>query len=376
MSFDDGIITVIEALYATATDAGSWPAALSALTTLMDSEAATFWVLTASAGLVHPLFTCVNLDPAFVQDYLAQGADIDPTVRYLIAHPEQAIVHDALVITNADKDRHPYFDWQSQHSDMRFRLVGQVHVAPGVQAGVALHRSGRKCGFTPADLDRFTLMYRHLEQALRISVRLGSLGAMQQWNMELLDAQPSAIILLDTSRRVIYTNASADALRASGDGIVFSRTGLSLLDPREDAVFQGLITQAVAGDAGQLASRTRAMRAARPSGRRAFGILVTAVGRSYPALSLVRPAACVIVTDPEAHPTPPHDILCSVFGLTSAEAALAARLAAGDDLKSAADSLGITYGTARTRLAYIFQKTDTRRQGELIRLLLTTLGGV
>lgn len=119
--------------------------------------------------------------------------------------------------------------------------------------------------------------------------------------MELLNAQPSAITLLDTSRRVIYTNASADALRASADGIIFSRAGLSLLDPREDALFQSLITQAIAGDAGETASRTRAMRAARPSGRRAFGILVTAVGRSYSALSPVRPAACVIVTDPEAH---------------------------------------------------------------------------
>lgn len=147
MSFDEGVAKVIEALYATATDDGSWPAALSALTALMQSEAATFW------ATLHVR----ESDPAFVQDYLVQGAGIDPTVQYLIAHPEQAIVHDALVITDADKDRHPYYDWQSQHSDMRFRLVGQAHVAPGVQAGVALHRSRRKCGFAPADLDRFTL---------------------------------------------------------------------------------------------------------------------------------------------------------------------------------------------------------------------------
>jgi hypothetical protein len=34
--------------------------------------------------------------------------------------------------------------------------------------------------------------------------------------------------------------------------------------------------------------------------------------------------------------------------------------------------MGITYGTARARLAEIFQKTETRRQGQLITLLLTT----
>jgi DNA-binding CsgD family transcriptional regulator len=62
-----------------------------------------------------------------------------------------------------------------------------------------------------------------------------------------------------------------------------------------------------------------------------------------------------------------------VFGLSKAEAQLAALLAAGEELRSAAGQLRITYGTARTRLAQIFQKTDTRRQVELVRLLLTTL---
>lgn len=43
-------------------------------------------------------------------------------------------------------------------------------------------------------------------------------------------------------------------------------------------------------------------------------------------------------------------------------------------LRSAATKLGITYGTARARLAEIFQKTETRRQAELVRLLLSTGG--
>jgi hypothetical protein len=48
-------------------------------------------------------------------------------------------------------------------------------------------------------------------------------------------------------------------------------------------------------------------------------------------------------------------------------------LSRAPDLKSAAREIGVTYGTARARLAEIFQKTDTRRQGELINLVLTTL---
>ena len=76
--------------------------------------------------------------------------------------------------------------------------------------------------------------------------------------------------------------------------------------------------------------------------------------------------------DPEKRPASLHDQLRTAFGLTKAEAQLAALLADGEDLREAAGKLHITYGTARTRLAQIFQKTDTRRQAELVRLLLNT----
>jgi DNA-binding CsgD family transcriptional regulator len=63
--------------------------------------------------------------------------------------------------------------------------------------------------------------------------------------------------------------------------------------------------------------------------------------------------------------------LRALYGLTPAETRLAQRLAAGDELKAAAAQLGIGYGTARAQLAAIFRKTETKRQGELVRLLCT-----
>jgi DNA-binding CsgD family transcriptional regulator len=87
----------------------------------------------------------------------------------------------------------------------------------------------------------------------------------------------------------------------------------------------------------------------------------------------VRPALCVFISDPEANRLVPAGRLEAAFDLTAAEARLAALLAAGDDLRSAAAKLRITYGTARARLAQIFQKTETRRQAELVRLLLATV---
>jgi DNA-binding CsgD family transcriptional regulator len=163
---------------------------------------------------------------------------------------------------------------------------------------------------------------------------------------EFLDRSPAAVVLLDEHRRIVYANQRAAVLHARGDGISLSGGGVALTHKHDDSRLQDLIARALnAKGAGS------AMRVLRLAGKRPYGI----------------------VTDPDTKRALPPDRLQEVFGLTEAEGRLASLLAAGDDLKSAAQTLGITYGTARARLAEIFQKTDTCRQGELINLLLTTL---
>jgi DNA-binding CsgD family transcriptional regulator len=373
VSPDQRLFAVIEAIYDAAVDEARWPEALKQLSELTGSQAATFWVLDGSEQPRLPTFTYVNIDPAFVQEYLDRATPIDPWNQYLVAHPSQPVVHDGLVMTEREKDRHPYYDWQEQYSDLRFRLVGQVCPAPAVHAGVALHRRQKIGRYEPQDIDRFTVLHHHLARALTIGFRLGSLGAMRQCTTELLDRNPVAILLLDERKRIVYANRNAEALRSNGDGIRLCTDGLTLPRRQDNETLQCLIARAISPIASSGDSPGGVMRAPRPSGKRSYAILVTPVSRQYPALSSLRPAVCVIINDPDSQRPLPSYRLQTAFGLTKAEARLAALLAAGEDLRSAAEKLGITYGTARTRLAEIFQKTETRRQGELIKLLLTTL---
>jgi hypothetical protein len=133
----------------------------------------------------------VNFDPIH-QGYLKEDP-ARPDGQYLVRHPHQPIVHDALVMTEPEKDRHPYYDWQAGHSDIRFRLLGLVSPAPAIQAGVALHRTRKMGRYDSNDVDRFAALYGHLQRALTIGFRLGSLGTMQQCTTELLDRNPAGI---------------------------------------------------------------------------------------------------------------------------------------------------------------------------------------
>lgn len=68
---------------------------------------------------------------------------------------------------------------------------------------------------------------------------------------------------------------------------------------------------------------------------------------------------------------PPPAVLRALFGLTSAEARLAAKLAQGPSLDEIATEFGIHIETARNQLKSIFLKTDIHRQSELVRLVLS-----
>ena len=129
MSIDAHMLAVVESLYEAAMDETRWPDTLQQVSELTESQAATFWVLDGGGELQHPTFTFVNIDPAFVQAYLQMAAR-DPTVQYLVRHPHQSIVHDGLVISERDKDRSAYYDWQHRlvltHRQDHAKLQGLI----------------------------------------------------------------------------------------------------------------------------------------------------------------------------------------------------------------------------------------------------------
>ena len=76
------------------------------------------------------------------------------------------------------------------------------------------------------------------------------------------------------------------------------------------------------------------------------------------------------IIDPASTRLPSTGVLQDQFGFTPAEAALATDLLAGNDITASAAHRRISPHTARAHLRRLFEKTGTRRQAELMRLLL------
>ncbi len=182
-----------------------------------------------------------------------------------------------------------------------------------------------------------------------------------------LDALRHAIVLLDQDGRVLHTNAAGDALLAKGDGLGVMRGTLQAATPSFTTRLQAALAGAAGGNGTPV--RAAALRLPRPGDRRPLTVLVMPF-RTEAHWSLARqPAVLLCVTDPDAGSVPSGRRLAEMFGLTGAEAALAADLLAGGELREIAERRGRSITTIRTQLARLMAKTDVNRQSELLRML-------
>ena len=81
----------------------------------------------------------------------------------------------------------------------------------------------------------------------------------------------------------------------------------------------------------------------------------------------MNPAAIVLFSDPRAKRAVSEARLQSLFGLTSAEARLAAALVGGKGLAEYASTTGISINTAKTQMRQVFEKAGVNRQTDLVR---------
>jgi DNA-binding CsgD family transcriptional regulator len=188
---------------------------------------------------------------------------------------------------------------------------------------------------------------------------------------------PTALAVVTGSGKVLHANAAAKALLSRRDGISTERGVLTAPRPAEARALGAALGRAAAlADAG----------AWRPANAE-LSPSVALARRGGPPLSLVlfplRPSSALrheapwparvlaVFHDPAVVVRLDPGLIGTLYGLTPAEAALASALAGGTTLAEFAEARGCSEETARTHLKRVLDKTQTRRQAELVRVLVT-----
>jgi DNA-binding CsgD family transcriptional regulator len=264
--------------------------------------------------------------------------------------------------------------WELEHLPFHAEFVNRFnlrHFAGLVVSGNAttglafsLERSQDQGAFTASELDALRRLVPHIQGAGRLALKLAK--ARHEGALDAFGAFDCGALLLDWRGRVTQLNAKAEALM--GPWLAIRNGALGATDPDCDATLQKMI--------GVITSRwprgndetIDLVAVPRPPAR---PLVMHGAPLARSATDLFQQAKAVIwIVDPYANPLPWEPVLRQAFGCTRAEASVAVALAQGSDIDEIAQLRGVSPGTIRAQIKGIFAKTNTRRQAELVALLL------
>ncbi len=209
----------------------------------------------------------------------------------------------------------------------------------------------------------------HLQQALRTQDRLAALANSTVELADALEVVRHGIVIVAGEHLVINLNSAAEQIFRAEDGLCARSGRIAATSTHAERELHCAIQNALA-DERSAVRRGRSLTCCRPSGKRPYVIHVLPSHRRGAAEPPTQAMALVLIIDPEDEPAPAAALLRRLYHLTEAEAEVALHVMHGADLKHISDELSISLTTVRTHLQHVFDKTDTHRQAELVRLLL------
>jgi DNA-binding CsgD family transcriptional regulator/PAS domain-containing protein len=259
-------------------------------------------------------------------------------------------------------------------------IVDMVNVSHRAMAldggigGIGFSFSARRAERMEENIRNVQRLTPHLSRALEATLELGHLTDGTRQLARVLQLMPSPALLLDGKGRITLTNAAADGLLRSGDGLTLNRDGslqLAAALPSETAALSRALAQAVAVASGEGTELAGPLRLSRPSG--AAPLLVLPVPLPPPAFALWemlgQARMLVLIIDPSTALRAPTAAIQAAFGLTPAEARVAVLIGSGRSGPETAAMLGISPSTVKTHLKRCFEKTGVHSQVGLARIL-------
>jgi DNA-binding CsgD family transcriptional regulator len=234
---------------------------------------------------------------------------------------------------------------------------------------VFLQRGPDHPPFSREELDQLNLLIPHLQRAIQMRQRFTELQLGQDFLASGLDVLAMPTFLFDEYSRIAHMNRSAGELLKASDNLKV-----------EDG---HLLTGDIAVTRKLNLELTNAINASRGNGVELNGIvLLPRLGRMHLMLLVaplrltggvpLRGAALLFAFDPESTPAVTASLVRRLFTLSEAEAELAVALCGGKSVDEVAAERGTSIHTARSQLKSIFGKTGTRRQADLVSLLLAS----
>jgi DNA-binding CsgD family transcriptional regulator len=238
-------------------------------------------------------------------------------------------------------------------------------------------RGPGETGFNGDDSSKMNLLVPHVSRALGVMQRLRDADLKIAASLAALDKVSVGVLLIGSAESVVFANRAARRVLQMEDGLRLraAAQGKPFLAANASDAQQAItaaIKQCTNANTVAVSHFSNAVSVSRPSGAAAYTLNFSALPEQNEfGTGADRPCAIGFLNDPDAPVSVDAEVLKRLYGLTAAECRLAAHLCDGEALPVIAKRLKVSESTVKTQLQSIFEKTQTRRQVQLVKLLVS-----
>ncbi|HEV8015717.1 MAG TPA: LuxR C-terminal-related transcriptional regulator [Stellaceae bacterium] len=356
----------IASLYDAAVEPATRRRGLSMLAQALDAAGAFYLIWDKDNNSLIDCVAAGALTADYAALYRARWGIVDPRRRFL----ERAHV-ESIFVSHYDR-----VDAVLEDGGFERAFLAEQGIAHSLGANltaighdyrqVYIERAVGRAPFAAAEVVEFRRLVHHMANAERLARAVDERALDWELPQRILDNMSVGALVADQNGQLRFANAAAEEILAENDGL--SRRDNRIQAARSFETNSLLAALRDVAAAGRAEKRDGALLIARPSGKRPYAIVVMPLPSGFGDAKATR--ALIFVSDLAHRNSELAPRLSQLFGLSKAEARVAAGIAEGRRLTEIAQEFDVRMPTVRTQLRAVLKKVGATRQADLVRIVL------
>lgn len=363
------LLQMISTLWDVNANPALWPCALAQLAEAMSADAAFTAAHNGSSG-------CITNSWGIDAERLATYPDAASTwtdwlqSNKVVASAPSVWVEEEVAVEGGRFGRGTFAVNWLQAQGFHHVLIGVLVASKEATSVVVLARGRHRGRFSARAKKTLLALLPYLQRSLAAGEAARSTRTVGGAAIKALQVIALGVAIIRADGGVLFANAAANAVINNGDILSLSNGPLALGQPGRRGRFRELLTRfgAMIHKGKQITPLANSV--PRPSGHCPVSLIVWPLPKAA-AAGPDEPVAIVFIGNPERPGKISFIRLRDFYGLSPKEARVAALLAQGHRPDEIARILGLAYETVRKHIKNIFSKTGSRRQADIVRILLS-----
>jgi DNA-binding CsgD family transcriptional regulator/PAS domain-containing protein len=366
---EERLSALIGSIYDAALDPSLWPGALMGVRQFVGGSAATLDFKDVANKSVNVFYQDGGVDPAYIRLYNEKYGKQDPfSVGHYFAEIGKPL---------STADFMPYDEFTQTRVYREFiqpsGLVDCITTALDKSAtGVAMvsvFRHERDGVVDDETRRRMQMIVPHIQRAVLIGRVIDFKSAETATLADATDSLSAGMLLVDMNGRIVHANAAAHVLLATGDILRVSNGRLAAGDADADRMLHEVFAAAEGGDAALGVKGIAVPLTARDGEHYVAHVLPMTEGKRRLAGKAYAAVVALFVHKAALNMPSPPETIAKTFRLTPTELRVLLAVVEVGGVPDVAEALGVAETTVKTHLGRLYEKTGTRRQADLVKLV-------